>query len=166
MIVAAFGTEQELIGAVALLRAEDAGTVETYTPCEFEERDLSDTRISRIPLMVLIVGVLGASGMFLLQTYATTVGYPLDIGGRPDFSWPAYVPSAFEVGVLSAMLAGFVGFLAANRMPRLYQPIDECEAFRNASRDGYFLSIVGPDLARARSLLAELHPALIAEVPQ
>jgi hypothetical protein len=162
MIVAAFDTEADLMRAAARLRAAAVGDVETYTSAEPPE-DVGAKR-SPIPLVVLVAGLVGTIGMFLLQTYATTIGYPLDIGGRPDFSWPAYIPTAFEVGILFAILAGFVGFLAANRMPRLYDRIDESEVFRSAARGGFCLAIEKPESLRAHALLAELGPIAIEDL--
>jgi hypothetical protein len=159
MIVASFSTEASLLRAAARLRSAGVRNVETYTPSEPLEDP--DAWRSRIPLAVLIAGVLGAVGMFLLQTYATTIDYPLDIGGRPNFSWPAYIPNAFEVGVLFAILTGFIGFLTASRMPRLYERIDDCELFGNG---GYCLAIDHAEPARTRALLAELDPIAVEEL--
>ena len=64
------------------------------------------------------------------------------------------------------MIAGFLAFVVINRLPRLYEPIDESEAFRNASRDGYFLAIRKPDLPRARTELAQFNPELIQELAE
>jgi hypothetical protein len=164
MIVAAFGSEADLMRAAACLRGARVGTIETYTPSEPSED--FDAKRSKIPLAVLIAGLVGAIGMFLLQVHATTVDYPLDIGGKPDFSWPAYIPNAFEIGVLFAVLTGFVGFLAANRLPRLYAPIDESQVFRSAARGGYCLAIEKADAARARALLVELRPLAVEEVAE
>ena len=52
------------------------------------------------------------------------------------------------------------------RLPRLYDPIDECASLKGASRDGWFLAIQteGPDrLAEARRLLAALSPLSLEE---
>jgi hypothetical protein len=165
IILAAFRTEPELMRAAAGLRNARVGRIETYTPSEPEsEEPPVGPHFSPIPLIILLAGVLGATASFLLQTYSTTVSYPLDIGGHPNFSWPVFVPIAFENGALVAVAAGFFAFFIINRLPRLYEPIDESEAFRNASRDGYFLAIREPDLPRARSLLEPFRPELVQEL--
>lgn len=165
MILAIFRTEPELMRAAAALSRAQVGRVETYTPCEPASEDPpAAPGFSPIPLIMLAAGVLGTVASFLLQSYATVVSYPLNIGGHPDFSWPAYIPTAFENGALVAMIAGLVAFLAINRLPLLYAPIDESDAFRNASRDGYFLAIRDPDPERALAALAPFRPELVQEL--
>jgi hypothetical protein len=163
MIVASFASEADLIHAAKRLRAAGVGGIETYTPGEPSE-DLRGPR-SRIPIAVLVAGLVGAIGMFALQSYATVLDYPLNIGGHPDFSWPAYIPNAFEVGVLLAIVAGFVGFLVANGMPRLYDKIDESEIFRSPASGEFRLAVDDPDAPRSRALLAELKPLAVEELP-
>lgn len=160
MIVATFPDEKRLMEAVALLRARRVGEVETYTPTELEDPPIH----SIMPLVILVCGILGVVGSFLLQAYATAINYPLNIGGRPNLSWPAYIPTTFEMGVLAAMLGGFFGFFIVNRLPRLYEPIDETQAMRRASRDGYVLAIRRPDRTRAHEVLAGLRPIMMEEV--
>ncbi len=165
MILAAFRTEDALREAET--RVRPLGQVETYMSSEPDAPDGT----SPIPLVILLAGVLGTLGSFLVQSYATTLGYPLDIGGHPNFSWPSYVPTAFENGVLVAVIAGFAAFLIVNRLPRLYAPIDESEAFRNASRDGYFLTVRTEDAPRAhiervQAVLAECGAELVQELAE
>jgi len=136
--------------------------LETYTPMPLE----TERGRSPLPLAMLIGGGAGFIAFFLLMTYADVYAYPLNIGGRPNFAWPAFVPIAFELGVLCAMVSGFFGFFIVCRLPRLYDPIDECASLKGASRDGWFLAIRadGPDrLEEARRLLAALHPLSVEE---
>ena len=99
-----------------------------------------------------------------MQTYAYTLAYPFPIGGRPQFAWPSFVPTVFENAVLVAIVAGFVAFMAVNRLPRLYDPIDEAELMRQASQDGWIVAVRSEDAATlrdARALLSDLGAARI-----
>jgi len=158
-VLATFATERELVAALPPLRAAALGTIETYTPKPIE------TGTSILPMLILLAGVLGATASFLLQSYGDTVAYPLDIGGRPNFSWPAFIPIAFENGILAAVLVGFFGFLAVNRMPRLYEPVDECPSIRRAARDMWCVAIQTDQPERARAMLRDLSPIHLEELP-
>jgi hypothetical protein len=164
-ILVMFETEEALSSALTRLRPDPQFDLRTYTPKPLD----SEPERSAIPLLVLIAGVLGACAGFAMQVYASTAGYPLDIGGRPEFSWPAFIPITFEVGVLFAVLAGVFGYFAINRMPRLYEPIDEFESMREAMRDGWLVAIRSHDplrLVQARSIVEEWHPIAIEAMPE
>ncbi len=163
-LLAEFATEDALARACEHLRAAGVGAVESYTPAPPDETEGG----SVLPLVILLAGVGGAVATFLLQTYATVVSYPMNIGGRPDFSWPAYVPMAFEMGVLCAVAAGVIGFLVAQRMPALYDSIDEAPGIQRASRDGFFVAVRQADAAaldRARETVRGLAPLHVEAFP-
>jgi hypothetical protein len=163
-ILVMFESEEALSGALNRLRTEPLFDLRTYTPKPLD----SEPDRSPIPLIVLIAGLLGAGAAFAMQVYANTRGYPLDIGGRPEYSWPAFIPITFEVGVLFAVLAGVFGYFAINRMPRLYEPIDEFDSMREAMHDGWLMAIRSDDperLLRARSIVEEWRPVAIEAMP-
>lgn len=159
MLVISLPDEARFAEARQRLAAAGLGTLETYTPRAPPED--ADAPASRLPRLVLLAGLLGAALGYAMQVYADTRSYPLDIGGRPDFSWPAFVPIAFELGILAAVAAGFFGFLAANGLPRPYHPVDEAVRIREASRADWLI-VLHPAhsaaIAHASALVAPLHP--------
>jgi hypothetical protein len=163
-VLAAFTSESALNRAVERLAAEKLQVIETYTAKPLHE-DLEPTG-SPLPLAMFVAGMLGFVGFLLLMTYADVRAYPLDIGGRPKFAWPAFIPIAFELGVLCAMGAGFFGYFWVCRMPKLYDAVDQCDCIANASRDGWFVAVRSLDtrrLSEARTLLAALDPQSLEE---
>jgi len=159
MIVARFASMDDLVAAVKRLR--DRGLrIETRTPVALPDDEPGEG--SWIPLLIFLGGMIGAAAAFGMQTYATTVGYPLIIGGRPNFFWTSFIVFSFETGILAAVAVGFVSFLVANRLPRLWEPSDECDMLKDASRDGWFLIARGEGAGDA---VREQRPLRVEEVP-
>ena len=158
MIVAAFPDADSLLHAVGLLRQQSL-PVETRTPVALPDDEHGP---SRIPIAVLACALVIAAAGFGMQCYATMVGYPLIIGGRPNFFWTSFIVYAFECGVLAATGTAFFGFLIANRLPRYWEPADECDRLRDATSDGWFLVTDGEVAA---AVLARLHPISLERVP-
>ena len=141
-----------------------SATIETYTPAPLD----GEPTASPVPLIVLLAGILGGAASFALQSASSVWAYPFDGGGRPDFAWPSFIPTVFENAVLVAIAAGFVAFMIINRLPRLYDPVDESDAIRRASRDRWFLQVATDDpamLDRAQALLERLHPISVETLP-
>jgi hypothetical protein len=118
----------------------------------------------------MFVGALaGAALAYWIQYWDEAVSYPLNVGGRPFNSWPAFAVSTFEFMLLAAVTAGFLGMLAASGLPRLYHPMFESRAFERASRDRFVICVEATDpnfdTASIRALFGELGAERIEEVP-
>jgi len=163
VIMARFRDLDALRDAEACMRDAGCERLVSYTPFE-PPADGTAAEASMLPLFILLGGLAGGVGFFLLQTYSDVWAYPMNIGGRPNFSWPPYILNAFEVGVLCAVTAGFVGFLIASGLPRLYDPVDRFFMFGEASRDAYLLLVETAEPTRHRALIEALHPLRIEEI--
>ncbi|MDX2154570.1 MAG: DUF3341 domain-containing protein [Bryobacteraceae bacterium] len=122
-----------------------------------------------VPQIVLLGGILGFLGGFALLYYITVLHYPQNVGGRPLFSWPSYIPILFETTVLTAALFGVFGMLfGLNRFPQPYHPVSNAPGFDRASQDAFFLLVEASDprfeRSRTRELLDSLHPAEVHDV--
>ncbi|SEV84993.1 DUF3341 domain-containing protein [Luteibacter sp. 329MFSha] len=159
-----------LSAAVDALRERGYTRLEAFTPYAVDGlMEKLGPPPRRIPRAMLAGGVLGGIALLLLQYYAAAVDYPLDVGGRPLASWPAFVPSALEVAILGAVVAGYIAFLVGCGFPALYQPVFHVAWFEEASRDGFLLLVRADDPrwdahGTARDIAA-LDPMRHAEVP-
>jgi len=168
-VLAEFGTPQQLI--VAAGKTHDAGyrRIEAYSPYPIE--GLSEAlghRVSRVPLLTLVGGIIGALGGYSLQYWTSVVAYPINVGGRPLNSAPAFIPVTFEMTILVAGLFAVLGMLALNGLPMPYHPVFNVPRFALASRDRYFLFIAARDKrfdpATARAFLHSLRPTEVSDV--
>jgi hypothetical protein len=141
-VLGEFEEEAALLEAARALRAKGVGGLDLHSsyPVSGAEEALG-LRRSTVPLVALIGGVTGAVSGYLLQWWTVGVDWPLNVGNRPPHSPPAFIPVTFELGVLFASLAIFLGLLFAYfRFPRVHHPVFEVEEFRSASVDALWLS--------------------------
>lgn len=169
-LLAKFDTPEALI--TASQRAREAGyqQFDAYTPYPVEGLSHAmGLRSSPLPFVILAGGVTGAIGGFFMQWFATVIDYPLNIGGRPMFSWPAYIPITFELTILLAAFAGVFGLFFFTRFPEPYHPVFRSEDFNtHASTDGFYLGIEASDprfnLDETRRFLESLGAIQVSEL--
>ena len=143
--LAIYGLMAEFDGPEALLEAarrsftEGYRRMDAYSP--FPVDGLAEAigfHKTRLPLLVLIGGIIGCAGGFYLQYWAAVIDYPLNIGGRPLNSWPMFIPVTFELTILVAGLTAVLGLLALNGLPMPYHPVFNVERFQLATRNRFF----------------------------
>jgi hypothetical protein len=168
-LMAEFPSADALIAAAHQVHEAGFQKVDAYTPYPIEAvSEALELPPSKVPLVVLIGGLLGGLGGYMLQYWSQVIRYPMNIGGRPVHSWPAFIVPTFECTILGASLAAVVGMILINGLPLPYHPVFNVPRFALASRDRYFLVIeaVDPkfDPDATRSFLAGLNASEVSEV--
>lgn len=168
-VMARFRDPQELLHAVEAAREAGYTKMDAYTPYPVEAVfEALGHRNSKVPFLTLCGGLAGAIGGFSLCYWSSVIAYPINVGGRPFFSWPAWIPVTFECAVLVGGLTAAIGMIALNRLPQPYHPVFNAPGFEAASRDGYFLCIEaddpGFDPEAARSFLSSLMAIEVCDV--
>ncbi|MDH3253619.1 MAG: DUF3341 domain-containing protein [Acidobacteriota bacterium] len=168
-LMAEFTSSHELLRAIRASRASGYTKMDAYTPYPIEEvwEELGHHR-SKLPAIVLTGALIGIALGFGLQYWASVINYPLNIGGRPLNSWPAFIPITFEVTILVATLFAVAGMFVLNGLPMPFHPVFNVKRFALASRDRYFLCIEADDLNFDREATAQflqnLNPTEVSEV--
>ena len=120
-LAAEFETHEELFRAAEQAYAKGYRQMDGFAPFPVEGLAEALGKRNRIPLLVLIGGILGGASAYYMQWYANVVSYPINIGGRPMHSWPSFIPITFELTVLCAALVAFFGSLALSGLPFHWQ---------------------------------------------
>jgi Protein of unknown function (DUF3341) len=168
-LMAEFASPSDLVDAAQRAYAEGYRRMDAYSP--FPVHGLAEaigfTR-TRVPLLVFLGGLAGCVGGYYLQYWISVIDYPLNVGGRPFHSWPAFIPVTFELTILVAALAAVLGMLALNGLPRPYHPVFNVPAFELATRNRFFLCIEAADPrfdgSQTRRFLESLKPQAVFEV--
>jgi len=146
-IVGEFSTPLGAVTAARQLHDSGFRQIEAHTPYPVEELDevVHSGHGAWLGIATLAGALFGAVAGTFVQYWAAVIDYPVNIGGRPYDSWPAFTVSSFEVTLLFAVAAGFVAFLAGSRLPLLYHPVFVAANFARASQDRFFLAVEARD---------------------
>jgi hypothetical protein len=168
-MMAEFDDPTSLVTATERAHQDGYRCMDAYSPYPIEAlHEALGARHTRLPLIVLIGGVIGCIGGYLLQYWSSAIAYPLNIGGKPFHSWPAFMPVTFECTILFAALSAVLGMLALNGLPQPYHAVFNVPRFALASRNRFFLCIESTDprfdIEATRRFLETLNPLEVTTV--
>ncbi len=172
-LLAQFDGPESLTEAAQAAYAAGYRRIDGYSPFPVEElyHLVLPSRMARLalPLMALAGAIALGGGAYLLQYWTSVIDYPINVGGRPLHSWPSFIPPTVLLGILGAATGSALWMLVLNRLPKLYHPVFNDEAFARVTEDGFFLSIEADDplydADRTRRFLEGLKPLRLTEVP-
>jgi hypothetical protein len=145
-LMAEFDSAQGIVDASTKAVAAGYTRLEAYTPIPIEElNDIIHKKRTVLPKLVLTAAFAGMATGFALQYWASAIEYPLNIGGRPLATWPAFVVPSYELTILFAALTAAIGMILLNGLPQPYHPVFNVERFSLASSDKFFLVIEAAD---------------------
>jgi hypothetical protein len=145
-VLAEFPTPEALLAAVK--RTTSAGYTKTdaFSPFPIhgmeEAIGFTERKVAKI---ILAGGLFGGLGGFGMQYWMQVVDFPMNIGGRPWYSWVPWIPPTFELTILFASFAAVFGMFALNGLPQPYHPVFNHPRFSRASQDAFFLIIETAD---------------------
>jgi hypothetical protein len=168
-LMAEFDDPTSLVAAANAARLGGYRRIDAFSPIPIEElHGAIGFHHTKLPLIVLVGGIVGGLAGYYLQYWASAIAYPMNIGGRPFNSWPQFVPITFEMTILGAALAAVFGMLALNGLPMPYHPVFNTPRFALASRNRFFLLIESRDAKFDReatqTFLESLDPRGVSEV--
>ena len=169
-MMAEFDSPTALVAAAHRTHQAGYQKIDAYSP--FPVEGLAEAigfHRNAVPLVVLIGGLIGGLSGYLMQYWISAVSYPINVGGKPYHSWPAFIVVTFEMTILFAGLSAVFGMLALNGLPMPYHPVFNAPRFAFATKDRFFLIIFSSDTkysaAETRRFLESLGPRSISEVP-
>ncbi len=145
-LMAEFDSAQGIVDASIKAVAAGYSRMEAYTPIPIEElNDIIHKKRTILPKLVLFMAFCGMATGFTLQYWASAIEYPMNVGGRPLGTWPAFVIPSYELTILFSALTAAIGMIALNGLPQPYHPVFNVERFSLASSDKFFLVIEAED---------------------
>jgi hypothetical protein len=169
-MMAEFDSPTTLVAAAQKTHSAGYKKIDAYSPIPIEElAEAIGFHRNGVPLVVLVGGILGCITGYSMQWWIHTISYPINVGGRPLNSWPAFIVVTFELTILFAGIAAVFGMLALNGLPMPYHPVFNVPRFAMATKDRFFLIVFASDplysSTDTRDFLEHLEPKSISEVP-
>ena len=160
ILLAEFAQADALVVAARQAEREDLTVIDAFTPMPVAELDdFAPKGTSRLQVSMLVSGVVMALVAFGVQTWSAVYDYPINSGGRPLFSWPAFLIAPVEVAILAAALVGFVVCLRLGGLPSLHHRLFDIPEFERASQDHFFLLVAHAKHTKASDEAAAVHRA-------
>ena len=168
-IMAEFDSAQTLVDAAHHTHEAGYVKIDAYSPFPVEGlAEAMGFHKNRVPLVVLIGGLIGGLSGYAMQYWISAVSYPINVGGKPYHSWPAFIVVTFEMTILFAGISAVFGMLALNGLPMPYHPVFNVPRFALASRNRFFLCIEATDpkfdIDATRRFLETLGPREVSTV--
>lgn len=168
-LLAEFDTATELVDAANKVREAGYTKTDAFSPFPLHEIDEAlGIKRSILPYMVFCGGIIGLLSGLGLQYFVHVIDYPLNVGGRPFFSLPSFVPPMFELTILLAAFTAVFGMLFLNGLPQPYHPVFNVPRFALATREKFFLLIemTDPkfDYEDTRGFMENLNPQEVFDV--
>lgn len=169
-LIAEFDEPGPLLEATRRAYAAGYRRLDAYTPFHVEGVvEALGMRNTGVPIITLLCGIIGGLAGYGMQYFAAVIHYPLNVGGRPLHSWPAFVPITFELTILFAALGTVIGMLMLNGLPRHHHPVFEAPFFEERNQSHFYLCIEARDPLFDRdgtqNFLLEQKPTHVWEVP-
>jgi hypothetical protein len=169
-MMAEFDDAGALHEAVVATKRHGYTRLDAFSPFPLGEvaRELG-VRPTVLPWIAFATGIIGGAIQYGAQYWLNVVDYPLNVGGRPLHSWPAFIPATLLVAILWTGVATLLSMLFILRLPRLHHPVFDVRGFERASEDRFFLLILAEDPrfdpALVQAFLSELGARAVRKVP-
>ncbi len=140
-VIGFFNDPDALIVATRKVREAKWPSFDTFTPFPVHGLDTAQgLKRSPLPFITFGAGLTGCILGFSLEYWTSVIDWPLNVGGKPMNSWPAFVPVMFECTILFAGLATVAGMFLLNRLPNIKKRIPD----PSLTRDRFAILIEAP----------------------
>ncbi|HEU0140246.1 MAG: DUF3341 domain-containing protein [Bryobacteraceae bacterium] len=117
VLIGIFDDEEDVLGATRAVREQGLKIVDVYAPYAVHGLDKAmGLQPSRLPWVCFLLGLFGAAAKVWFEYWTTAYNWPVNVGGKPWDSLPAFVPITFEVMVLFAGLSTVFAFFLVSRL--------------------------------------------------
>lgn len=145
ILLAEFAGGEALRNAARAARTAGYRAIDAFSPFPVEGlADELDPQPSYVRVAMFIGGFGIAALAYALEWYSAVIDYPVNSGGRPLNSWPAFMLFPFAIGIFAAAVTGLITMCAQTGLPRLHHKLFAIKGFERVSQDAFLLALMTP----------------------